>query len=647
LREKPRLNKLLFVIFKLVVYLLIYSVFYIFSATFFSTASPFLAFLFTMLLVITNRGKLTDQIQKAVDKSFYRDLYKFKKSASQLERELSSTLDLNEELRNCIKFFKDQFGADQFGFFFLYDDVLRQIYPEPLPNAEFYLQLTPQKAYPDWWLNLKIYSVGKLVKEYSPPDEFLKYIHENPKYEVVIPLVTQGQFVGFVAFTECILHLLAIPEMNDYVKEIFERISASLDNARAHWQVRRKSLENELFLQIVKNISSRLNVSEVLEKMLENLSLLVKYDAAMIALVDEEKMVLRHMVSKGYSPEAAKTLSLKIGQGLVGWAIQQRQGFVTPDVSQAAQYFPGRVESRSQITVPIIVNDKAIGALALESNELNHFTRQDLVTLTHFADLAAVALRNAQLYEDSLKKQYLESQLLVASRVQQALLPKRVPVVKNLCVEVINVPSQIVGGDLYDAFRIDENREALAIGDVSGKGAPGAILMAVAYAGFKSLFNGVDPPATVVAKLNKLLYDVTATGYYVTFFFAELDCVKRELTYCNAGHNPPMIVRTTGEVVNLSDGGIVLGFLGDQTFKQSTAIFEPGDLLVCYTDGVTEAMNQYEEEYGEERFVELLQTVADQPLKQIKSAILESIEKFTGSKEFADDVTLLLARIET
>jgi sigma-B regulation protein RsbU (phosphoserine phosphatase) len=208
------------------------------------------------------------------------------------------------------------------------------------------------------------------------------------------------------------------------------------------------------------------------------------------------------------------------------------------------------------------------------------------------------------------------------------------------------VPSQIVGGDLYDAFRIDEDRQALAIGDVSGKGAPGAILMAVAYAGFKSLFNGIDPPATVVAKLNKLLYDVTATGYYVTFFFAELNCAKGELTYCNAGHNPPMIVRANGEVVELREGGIVLGFLGDRSFNQATVAFQPGDLLVCYTDGVTEAMNQNEEEYGEERFVELLRSVADQPLKQIKCAVLESIEKFTGSNEFADDVTLLLARID-
>ncbi len=647
MREKPRLNKLLLVLFKLLIYLLIYSGFYLFSAAFFSTASPFIAFILTMLLVITNRGKLTDLIQKAVDKSFYRDLYKFKKRATQLERELTSTLDLDEELRKCIAFFKNQFGADQFGFFFLYDDVLRQIYPEPLPNAEFFLRLPEKDEYPGWWLKLKLYTVGKLLKEQSPPDEFLKYIHESQNYTVVIPLVSQGQLVGFVAFKESIRHLMAIPEMNDFVEEIFERISESLDNARAHWQVRRKSLENELFLQIVKSISSRLNVSEVLDKMLENLSLLVKYDAAMIALVDEEKMVLRHMVSKGYSPEAAKALSLKIGQGLVGWAIQHRQGLVTPDVSQTDQYFPGRAESRSQITVPIIVNDKAIGALALESNELNHFTRQDLETLTHFADLAAVALRNAQLYEDSLKKQYLESQLLVASRVQQALLPKRVPVVKNLNVEVINVPSQIVGGDLYDAFRIDEDRQALAIGDVSGKGAPGAILMAVAYAGFKSLFNGIDPPATIVAKLNKLLYDVTATGYYVTFFFAELNCAKGELTYCNAGHNPPMIVRANGEVVELREGGIVLGFMGDRTFNQATVAFQPGDLLVCYTDGVTEAMNQNDEEYGEERFVELLRNVADQPLKQIKSAVLESIENFTGSKEFADDVTLLLARIES
>jgi len=189
-------------------------------------------------------------------------------------------------------------------------------------------------------------------------------------------------------------------------------------------------------------------------------------------------------------------------------------------------------------------------------------------------------------------------------------------------------------------------RRGIAIGDGSGKGASGAILMAVAYAGFKSLFNEIRPVATVIALLNNLLTEVTTAAYYVTFCFGILDREKNVFVYCNAGHNPPFILRKDRSVEYLDKGGIVLGFLADQQYIQTVLPVNPGDYLCFYTDGVTELQNESGEEFGEERLVALLRSNYGEPPRRIKFLILEELKKFSGASEFQDDVTLLIVYVE-
>jgi sigma-B regulation protein RsbU (phosphoserine phosphatase) len=230
--------------------------------------------------------------------------------------------------------------------------------------------------------------------------------------------------------------------------------------------------------------------------------------------------------------------------------------------------------------------------------------------------------------------------------VQQALLPKRFPTIDKIGIEVLNIPSQIVGGDLYDAFRIDDHHQGIAIGDGSGKGASGAILMAVAYAGFKSLFNEIRPVATVVAMLNNLLTEVTTAAYYVTFCFGILDRENNTFTYCNAGHNPPVVLRKDGSVEYLDKGGIVLGFMANQQYIQTAVSLNPGDYLCLYTDGVTELKNESGEEFGEERLVSLLRENYGKDARELKFLILDELKKFAGKKDFQDDVTLIVVYME-
>ena len=365
----------------------------------------------------------------------------------------------------------------------------------------------------------------------------------------------------------------------------------------------------------------------------------------MIALLDKEQKLLQQVVVRGFDTGPKGAVSFKVGQGLISWVIQNKKALNTPNVKKVSQYYPARKGTKSQITVPIISRDKAIGAIALESDELHHFTQEDLESLTFFSGLAAIAIRNARLYEDSVRKKQLESDLLVASKVQQALLPKRVPTIRGLRIDVINVPSRIVGGDMYDVFRVGTHRQGIAIGDVSGKGAPGAILMAVAYAGFKSFNSEIDTVATVVARLNKLMVEATTSGYYLTFFFGILDRKSHIFTYCNAGHNPPILLHKDLSTEMLSEGGTVLGFIENLAFKQTHVPVKQGDYLIFYTDGVNEVQNHSEEEFGEERLIETLKKNYGKTPRQMRLAILEEMRTFAEGCEFQDDVTLLIVKV--
>nr|HQU72183.1 SpoIIE family protein phosphatase [Calditrichia bacterium] len=461
-----------------------------------------------------------------------------------------------------------------------------------------------------------------------------------------VPLVTPARLMGFILFSRDLEHFLNVPETQDFLSELFHKTAQSLDSTRIHSEIRRKSLESGLLLETVKGISGTLNLDTVLEKILENLGRLVPSDAVAIFLVDEKEGLLQHSISRGYQLDKEGLLSLKLNQGISGEVIRSREGVITPDVAKVPNYYPGRPQTRSQLTVPIISEDTAIGAFTLESDQLNHFNSSDLELLTIFSGLAAIALRNAQLFEDSLRKQRLESDLVVASKIQKALLPRRVPAIEGLQIEVLNIASMYIGGDLYDVFRIGDKRQGIAIGDGSGKGSPGAILMAVAYAGFKSLFKEIDPVNTIVARLNNLLAEVTTPGYYVTFFFGILDLEAYEFTYCNAGHNPTILLHEDGSHELLMEGGTVVGFLPNQSYSRNTVAIAPGDYLVLYTDGVTEIQNFNEEEFGEERLLEVLRANMGRTPREMRFAVIEAIRKFSERQEFQDDVTMLVVQVK-
>lgn len=403
-----------------------------------------------------------------------------------------------------------------------------------------------------------------------------------------------------------------------------------------------ESRESELLLKITKKITSTLNFEEVLESIIDSLSQLYSFDAAGIFLVDKMKGTLRHMAARGYNKKILDKIHIKINEGISGHVVATKKGNIISDVARDPHYYMVRPETRSQMTVPLFSGDNVIGVMVLESDNLNHYTKSDLERLTAFAGMAAIAIDNAELYKDSITKKNLESELLVASKIQKALLPQRPPNIHGLQIDATNIPSLIVGGDLYDMFHQSKKSIGVAIGDVSGKGAPGAILMAVVYAGFKSLLREVFQVSEVVARLNNLLEQATTAGYFATFWFGILDVSKNCLTYCNAGHNPPILLRKNKEVELLEKGGMLLGFLPYQSYIQDKIDFNSGDYLVLYTDGISEIKNVVGQEFGEKRLISILKKHYGEPPVEMKNEILKAVEAFSGKIEFDDDITLII-----
>jgi len=260
-----------------------------------------------------------------------------------------------------------------------------------------------------------------------------------------------------------------------------------------------------------------------------------------------------------------------------------------------------------------------------------------------------------RLIAESKEKERLESELQIAREVQSQLFPKQVPLLRGLEIAGVCNPARVVSGDYYDFVSFDDTRMALAIGDIAGKGISAALIMAGIQSALRSqlhqvrqtLPSGVDGvcgTSALVGQLNRQLYETTSASTFATFCYAVYDDVEGRLTYTNAGHLPPLVVGRDGTVRRLTEGGLVLGFMPGVNYQQASILLQPGDVVVAYTDGITEPENAYGGEFGEERLVEVIQKFHDKSPQQIAFAVLAAVQEWNDSPEAADDMTLLVAR---
>ncbi len=396
-----------------------------------------------------------------------------------------------------------------------------------------------------------------------------------------------------------------------------------------------------LLLDITRTISRSLDLDETLSLIIDSVKSFVPYDAAAIYVLETNgrDRRIRATVHRGYDETSMERL-LRLGEGFVGWVVQSGGAIVIPDVRNDRRYISSDPHTMSEIVVPIIANNRIIGALNLESRTLDAYKAADLEVLTLFASAAAISIEKAILHQERLEKRRLESELAIARQVQRSLLPDKDPTVEGFDIAGLTVPNEAVGGDYYDFIPFPNHQLGIAIADVSGKGIPAALIMATFRACLRAQVRNDFSIRVILRKVNYLLWESLDSSQYVTAIYGVLDPVSRRFSYGDAGHNPALLMHADGTYEELSCGNTVLGLFEDRKYIECYCNLQPGDLVVLYTDGVTEAGHDGEE-FGLARLVDTIRCHRQASARDLVQTIYREVQGFAGPGSLGDDLTVV------
>ena len=300
-----------------------------------------------------------------------------------------------------------------------------------------------------------------------------------------------------------------------------------------------------------------------------------------------------------------------------------------------------------KVIIPMRHQGETRGIIGLSGKAFGGlYSDDELEFLSTLANQAMIAIENARLFEEALEKERLEEELSIARRIQQRLLPKSIPQVEGFELTGLNKPSKQVGGDYYDLIPIDNNRIGIAIADVSGKGAPAALLMANLQASLRTLVGEKKSISELMSLINNMIVQNTDIDKFITAVYGILDIEKKLFVYSNAGHNPPLLVHDDGTIEQMEKGGLVLGMMKDVPYEEGTIHLRPNDLIIMYTDGVTEAMNAEEEEFGEESLLDTIQEDENLSAEALSQKIVQRVKSFAADDQQQDDITLVIIKVK-
>ena len=403
-----------------------------------------------------------------------------------------------------------------------------------------------------------------------------------------------------------------------------------------------------LIRRLGRDMISILDLQELIATLVGNLREALALDSVHVALLDPGHR--RYQVTQ----DDRSLLDLALDHPLVAVISAQQDPVASRDLVDEADSPSDRAEVRSalaalnaSLVVPIHLPEDGgcIGFLSLGSKLTGgRFNAEELTVLSILATQVGIAVRNARLHAEAVARKVVDQELAMARSIQEAILAGKRPSLAGLDLAALSIPSRQVGGDYYDLISLNHGRLGVAIGDVSGKGVPAALLMSMLHAGLHAQVNGTAAVADVATRMNQILYHATSHEKYATFFFGIFDPLDRRFLYSNAGHNLPLVLRRDGSIDRLREGGLVLGVMEDAAYREASVAVEAGDVLLLYTDGVTEATDESGEEYGEARLVETVRRSADRGAADIVRTVREDVAAFSCATGFDDDFTMIVIR---
>lgn len=412
-------------------------------------------------------------------------------------------------------------------------------------------------------------------------------------------------------------------------------------------------IKYRLLLEIAQRISRTIDLQGVVTGLLGSVRSVVEYDAAGIFVLHRNVRfgpaagtnMIAAMASVGFEHlgEGGDPM-LRSGKGIVGHVIRTGDTVVASDVSCDPRYVEGRPQTRSEIAVPIVSNATVIGALNLESNDLDAFSDADVEVLEALAVAAAICIEKAMLHQQVVEKRLMERQLEIAREVQGGLLPAGAPDVAGYDIAGLNLPAWDIGGDYFDYFPLEDGRLGLVIADVSGKGVSAALLMATFRAALRAEVRRNLPISVVIEDVHRTLVESMDTSRFVTAVYGILDPRSATFTYMNCGHNPPLLLRAGGDTEFLLTGRRAVGMLGSQPTPACVVTLDPGDTLVLYTDGVVEISGADDAEFGLAGLARVLSVSAAQPAGGIIDALVAATRAHAGRDHYDDDFTIVVVK---
>ena len=405
-----------------------------------------------------------------------------------------------------------------------------------------------------------------------------------------------------------------------------------------------------LLYEISHELTSILDRQELLRRIAERVKTLVDYHVFTVMLWKEQEEVLESVFSMRYQDAIPSRLQMPLNHGITGTAAAERRTIRVVDVRLDPRYLQceSGVEVRSELVVPLLLQDRLIGVLDLESTVPHAFTGEHERLLNILGSYIAVALENSRLFEEARDNQIrLQNDLETAREIQRQLLPSGAREVPGLDLATAYVPARELGGDFYDLLPYGIGRLAIAIGDVSGKGTAAALYGSLAIGMLREhVVTHLCPPAEMLATLNHRLHGARLDARFIAMLFATFDAATRQLTISNAGSPYPLLVRD-GHVVSIRLEGVPLGLLPDTQYDESVIDLQPGDAVVFASDGIVESENAGEEEFGLHRLCTLLAGISPKDsARAIAEKILAETDTHAGLGQTPhDDRTLIVLRV--
>ncbi len=399
-------------------------------------------------------------------------------------------------------------------------------------------------------------------------------------------------------------------------------------------------------VEIGKLLNSTLDLNKILKIILDTAIKNLNADRGTLYLIDHEKKELWSKVLQG---DSIIEIRLPVGQGISGYVAETGRKVILKDAYKDERFNPEFDKKTGYKTKTILCTPmknrkgEMIGVFQIINRKGGYFTMDDVKFLDTLSVDACIAIENARLHEESLEKERMEKELEVAATIQKTIIPKEIVQKEGYEIAGINVPSKQVGGDFYDVVHLPNGHLALVIADVSGKSIPGALLVSTLQASLRAYLEGDFEIKNLAAKLNRTILRNSTSDKYITFFMAVLDTDNHILRSVNAGHNPPILCRN-GSIKKLTAGGIPLGMAPFDEYDAEETLLQPNDVVVMFTDGVTEAANKDDDFYDDERLEQCALKNTRLGAEALKEVIYDDVKRFVGNAEQSDDITMLILK---